>query len=177
MDSGHLSFSDISDSPSQSFSESTVYISTSSRASSTMTTPTRVHRLSDEEKRILDFYSQSPGHSGKSSVSSSPSRISQSPTRSLQREIYDKANEFKQQGNSLYEKKDYEGALEKYTLAMGYVPSDPILFSNRAACLLSMGKPHGALKDSLRVIQLNPSFPRGYMRCGKCYMLIGELAK
>ena len=126
MDSGHLSFSDISDSPSQSFSESTVYISTSSRASSTMTTPTRVHRLSDEEKRILDFYSQSPGHSGKSSVSSSPSRISQSPTRSLQREIYDKANEFKQQGNSLYEKKDYEGALEKYTLA--WVTFHPILF-------------------------------------------------
>ena len=142
-----------------------------------MTTPTRVHPLSDEEKRILDFYSQSPSHSGKSSVSPSPSRISQSPTRSLQREIYDKANEFKQQGNSLYEKKDYEGALEKYTLAMGYVPSDPILFSNRAACLLSMGKPHRALKDALRVIQLNPSFPRGYMRCGKCYMLIGELVK
>ena len=126
MDPCHLSFSDISDSPSQSFSGSTVYISTSSRASSVLNTPTRTHQLSDEEKRIIDFYNQTPNHSGKSSISprfsQSPSRLIQSPTRSLQHEIYDKANEYKQQGNTLYEKKDYEGALEQYTLAMGYVP-------------------------------------------------------
>ena len=47
---------------------------------------------------------------------------------------------------------------------------------NRAACFLSLNKTARALQDSLRVIQLNPQFPRGYCRAGKCYFLMGDLA-
>ena len=46
---------------------------------------------------------------------------------------------------------------------------------NRAACFLSLNKTARALKDRFCIMQLNPQFPRGFCRAGKCYFLISDL--
>ena len=45
---------------------------------------------------------------------------------------------------------------------------------NRAACFLSLNKTARALKDRFCIMQLNPQFPRGFCRTGKCYFLTGD---
>ena len=49
------------------------------------------------------------------------------------------------------------------------------LIGNRAACFLSLNKTARALKDRFCIMQLNPQFPRGFCRAGKCYFLISDL--
>ena len=108
------------------------------------------------------------------------------PNRSIQSEITDKANDLKAQATAKYQAKDYAAAAKLYTYALSYVPSDYVCFSasfiaasppgNRAACYISLSKTQKALKDALKVIELNPGFPRGYTRAGKCYFLQGDVA-
>lgn len=52
----------------------------------------------------------------------------------------EKALQLKNEGNDLFEKKEYAKAYDKYTAAIDEDENNAVLYSNRAACSLATGK-------------------------------------
>lgn len=162
---------------SSAISDSTIYYSAPSSACSTPT---------HSRHSFSHFFDSDSRHSSPHTPHPSRSPPTPHPNRSIQSEITDKANDLKAQATAKYQAKDYAAAAKLYTYALSYVPSDYVCFSasfiaasppgNRAACYISLSKTQKALKDALKVIELNPGFPRGYTRAGKCYFLQGDVA-
>ena len=50
------------------------------------------------------------------------------------------ADQFKAEGNALFAKKNFAGAYKKYSEALKYASNNPVLYSNRAACCLSLDR-------------------------------------
>ncbi|XP_038724265.1 serine/threonine-protein phosphatase 5 isoform X3 [Tripterygium wilfordii] len=73
--------------------------------------------------------------------------------------LKDKGNEFFKAGN-------YLKAAALYTQAIKLDPSNPSLYSNRAAAFLQLVKLNKALADSETTIALNPQWEKGYFRKG-----------
>lgn len=73
-------------------------------------------------------------------------------------------------------KKDYDGAIAKYTEAIKLDPN-PIYYSNRAAALGGQGKHAEAVEDAQRAIDLDPNFARGYSRLGHAEFCQGNYQK
>ena len=72
----------------------------------------------------------------------------------------------KTEGNSLFKAKDYPAAIKKYTDALRFVPSNHILFANRAMAHLKLKAYEAAAKDCTAAITLDPTFPKGAGRVG-----------
>ncbi|XP_022761086.1 RNA polymerase II-associated protein 3-like [Durio zibethinus] len=73
--------------------------------------------------------------------------------------LKDKGNEFFKAGN-------YLKAAALYTQAIKLDPSNPALYSNRAAAFLHLVKLNKALIDAETTITLNPQWEKGYFRKG-----------
>ncbi|CAH9068653.1 unnamed protein product [Cuscuta epithymum] len=73
--------------------------------------------------------------------------------------LKDKGNEFFKTGN-------YLKAAALYTQAMKQDPSNPTLYSNRAAAFLHLVKLNKALSDAEMTISLKPDWEKGYFRKG-----------
>ncbi|EEF45244.1 hsp70-Hsp90 organizing protein 1 [Ricinus communis] len=73
--------------------------------------------------------------------------------------LKDKGNEFFKAGN-------YLKAAALYTQAIKLDPSNPTLYSNRAAAFLQLVKLNKALADAEMTITLNPQWEKGYFRKG-----------
>ncbi|KAJ4722529.1 Tetratricopeptide repeat (TPR)-like superfamily protein [Melia azedarach] len=73
--------------------------------------------------------------------------------------LKDKGNEFFKAGN-------YLKAAALYTQAIKQDPSNPTLYSNRAAAFLQLVKLNKALADAETTIKLNPNWEKGYFRKG-----------
>ncbi|XP_065863250.1 uncharacterized protein [Euphorbia lathyris] len=73
--------------------------------------------------------------------------------------LKDKGNEFFKAGN-------YLKAAALYTQAIKLDPSNPTLYSNRAAAFLQLVKLSKALADAETTITLNPQWEKGYFRKG-----------
>ncbi|KAJ0035366.1 hypothetical protein Pint_24748 [Pistacia integerrima] len=73
--------------------------------------------------------------------------------------LKDKGNEFFKAGN-------YLKAAALYTQAIKQDPSNPTLYSNRAAAFLQLVKLSKALADAEMTITLNPQWEKGYFRKG-----------
>ncbi|XP_039001744.1 hsp70-Hsp90 organizing protein 2-like isoform X1 [Hibiscus syriacus] len=73
--------------------------------------------------------------------------------------LKDKGNEFFKAGN-------YLKAAALYTQAIKQDPSNPALYSNRAAAFLNLVKLNKALTDAETTISLNPQWEKGYFRKG-----------
>ncbi|KAJ6719130.1 STRESS-INDUCED-PHOSPHOPROTEIN 1 [Salix purpurea] len=73
--------------------------------------------------------------------------------------LKDKGNEFFKAGN-------YLKAAALYTQAIKLDPSNPTLYSNRAAAFLQLVKLNKALTDAETTIKLNPQWEKGYFRKG-----------
>lgn len=71
----------------------------------------------------------------------------------------------KDQGNEAYKKGDYAAAVDLYTQAIEAGGEDlHLVYSNRAAALLAQERFEDALQDCDRVLELNPTFMKGYLR-------------
>ncbi|KAK8918396.1 hypothetical protein KSP39_PZI021129 [Platanthera zijinensis] len=72
----------------------------------------------------------------------------------------------KDQGNAFFKAGNYLKAAALYTQAIKLDPSNPTLYSNRAAAFLQLVKLNKALADADTTITLNPQWEKGYFRKG-----------
>lgn len=84
--------------------------------------------------------------------------------------LLQRANGLKEEGNQLFQARDYEGALQQYELALKLTPRDhpdrAVFHSNRAACLMQM-RPvdHEAVAaECTLALQAQPRYPRALLR-------------
>lgn len=85
------------------------------------------------------------------------------------------AQELKDEGNKLFQKRDHEGAMLKYEKAMKLLPSNHIdvasLRSNMADCYMQMGIgefPH-AIRECNLALEVAPKYTKALLRRAKCY--------
>ena len=79
------------------------------------------------------------------------------------------AEYFKNKGNSLMASRDYEGALDAYNQALKLSPRGPqshVYYSNRAAALCYLEKYVEAEADSLKSLELEPTYGKAHARLG-----------
>ncbi|XP_054820557.1 LOW QUALITY PROTEIN: serine/threonine-protein phosphatase T [Prosopis cineraria] len=72
----------------------------------------------------------------------------------------------KDQGNEFFKSGKYLKAAALYTQAIKQDPSNPTLYSNRAAALLQLDKLTKALEDAEMTIKLKPEWDKGHFRKG-----------
>ena len=84
------------------------------------------------------------------------------------------AEEKKARGNDHYVKKQYAAALECYTAAIEASPASAAFYSNRAATFMMLNKWSEALADARECVKLDPDYLKGYMREGKCHLVLGD---
>ncbi|CAL0328096.1 unnamed protein product [Lupinus luteus] len=76
------------------------------------------------------------------------------------------ATSLKDQGNEFFKSGKYLKAAALYTQAIKKDPSNPTLYSNRAAAFLQLDKLSKALDDAEMTIKLKPEWEKGYFRKG-----------
>ncbi|KAJ1959528.1 Serine/threonine-protein phosphatase 5, partial [Dipsacomyces acuminosporus] len=85
------------------------------------------------------------------------------------------ANELKLEANSLYAKKQYAEAIEKYTEAINTDPTVPAFLTNRAQCYLHTEGYGAALEDANEALKINPDFIKAYYRRASANFAMGNL--
>jgi serine/threonine-protein phosphatase 5 len=86
-----------------------------------------------------------------------------------------RADEFKVEANALFANQDYERAVEKYSEAISYDPTNPVYFSNRSICNFRLELYGQALIDATTAIELDPRFVKAYYRKASAHMALGQL--
>ncbi|XP_062193871.1 protein CLMP1 [Phragmites australis] len=91
-----------------------------------------------------------------------------------------RAHELKEEGNRLFQSRDYAGALRQYDLALRLAPRGhpdrAVFHSNRAACLLQL-RPvdHEAVAQECSLaLQAEPRFPRALLRRARALEVLGR---
>jgi len=77
-------------------------------------------------------------------------------------------------GNKAFVEKNYQRAVEHYTLAIKFNRHNHFLYSNRAAAYTKLHLPHLAATDATTCIELNPSWPKGYSRYGNALQMMNR---
>ena len=93
---------------------------------------------------------------------------SSTPPKPARPTAEDKANadKLKQKGNTLMSSKKYDDAIQSYTEAIKFDPTNPVYYSNRAAAHSSKGDHLLAVGDAGKAIEVDPSYVKGYHRLG-----------
>jgi len=89
----------------------------------------------------------------------------------------DVAEEEKQKGNQLFKAGDFGNAVKSYTEAIKRNPTDPKIYSNRAACFTKLMSFDLAIKDCDRCIELEPNFIKAYLRKAKAHQAMSQTSK
>ena len=82
----------------------------------------------------------------------------------------EKAQQYKEQGNTKYKQGDYRGAIELYDLAIDAAPTNPAYYGNRAAANFMLGKYKDVVQDCNRAVVMDPLFMKGYLRKSKAQL-------
>jgi tetratricopeptide (TPR) repeat protein len=79
----------------------------------------------------------------------------------------------KEEGNTCFKSKDFQGAFDKYTEALEEAKYNrqikAVLYCNRAQALLKMDKQSDAMKDYTASCEANPKYVKPYIKRGQCY--------
>ncbi|XP_068650142.1 hsp70-Hsp90 organizing protein 3-like [Aristolochia californica] len=96
-----------------------------------------------------------------------------------QQEYFDPklADEEREKGNEYFKQQKYPEAVKHYTEALRRNPTDPKVYSNRAACYTKLGALPEGLKDAEKCIELDPTFSKGYTRKGAVQFFMKEYDK
>lgn len=86
------------------------------------------------------------------------------------------AKQEKEKGTSAFKVKAFERAIECYTRAIHFDPTDEKFFGNRALCKLRLREPDlvGALKDCTMALSLNPDWAKLWFRRAECLIKIED---
>lgn len=88
-----------------------------------------------------------------------------------------KAEEARQEGNTLFKEGKFVEALGKYEEAMKRNPKDHVPYSNRAACYQKLMEWQLALKDAETCISMEPTFIKGWSRKAGIHYYLKEYHK
>jgi stress-induced-phosphoprotein 1 len=88
-----------------------------------------------------------------------------------------KAEEHRQAGNALFEKGDFPNAVKEYTEGLRRDPVSKALYSNRCAAYIKLMEGNYALKDAEKIVALDPTFVKGWVRKGGAHHLLKEFHK
>ncbi|XP_032367617.1 tetratricopeptide repeat protein 28 [Etheostoma spectabile] len=80
------------------------------------------------------------------------------------------------QSNEACRRGDFQSAVSLYTDALQADPQNCILYSNRSAALLKLGRHRAALDDAGKACRLNPKWPKAYFRQGVALQYLGRHA-
>ncbi|KAK2987569.1 hypothetical protein RJ640_012339, partial [Escallonia rubra] len=80
-----------------------------------------------------------------------------------------KAAEAKSRGDDAYRQKEFLMAVDAYTQAIDFDPSDATLLSNRSLCWIRLGQAEHALADAKACRLLRPDWPKACYREGAAY--------
>ncbi|KFK37883.1 hypothetical protein AALP_AA3G041700 [Arabis alpina] len=83
-----------------------------------------------------------------------------------------KAAEAKARGQDAFHRKDFQMAIDAYTQAIDFDPTDHTFFSNRSLCWLRLGQAEQALSDAKTCRELKPDWPKGCFREGAALRLL-----
>mmetsp|Transcript_91309 Transcript_91309/g.254257 ORF Transcript_91309/g.254257 Transcript_91309/m.254257 type:complete len:593 (-) Transcript_91309:100-1878(-) len=86
----------------------------------------------------------------------------------------EKALEAKAKGNAAFQAKKYEEAIQHFTEAIRFNPTDHVFFSNRSACYASLEKYEKAFEDGAQCVKLKPEWAKGYTRKGLAEFFLGK---
>lgn len=85
-----------------------------------------------------------------------------------------RAIEEKNLGNAAYQDGDIERSVTHFTNAIRLNPTDFTFFSNRCMAFIRLERHDAALADATRVVELNPTWAKGYYRKGIAHMRRNE---
>ena len=106
--------------------------------------------------------SKSSGSSG-----STPRPLGPTPTSP-------EAESFKSQGNAAMQQKDYPKAIDLYTKAIDFSPTNPIYLSNRAAAYSASTKYNEAVADAELAVSADPKYTKAWSRLGLAKYVLGD---
>jgi small glutamine-rich tetratricopeptide repeat-containing protein alpha len=84
------------------------------------------------------------------------------------------AEKLKSAGNAAMQQKDYKTAIDKYTQAISYAPTNPIYLSNRAAAYSASGDHASAVKDAELAVAADPKYTKAWSRLGLARFAMGD---
>ncbi|KAI0666285.1 hypothetical protein C8Q78DRAFT_464630 [Trametes maxima] len=84
------------------------------------------------------------------------------------------ALKLKAEGNGLFLKKDFPAAYNKYTEAIAHDAENAILYSNRAACSLSLNRYLDAHTNATKATELDPSHVKSWARLASACTGLGK---
>lgn len=84
------------------------------------------------------------------------------------------ALEFKDKGNTFVKGKEYESAVKMYTRAIELCNDDPVFFSNRSQCFLTLERYKECIEDANRAIELDPKSFKSLYRRMAAYEKLGD---
>ncbi|EPS66286.1 hypothetical protein M569_08489, partial [Genlisea aurea] len=91
------------------------------------------------------------------------------------------SREVKEEGNKLFQKRDYEGAILKYEKALKLLPANHIdvayLHNNMAACYMQMGIGEFpvAINECNLALEVAPKYSKALLRRARCYEALNRL--
>ncbi|XP_042904367.1 tetratricopeptide repeat protein 28 [Parasteatoda tepidariorum] len=80
------------------------------------------------------------------------------------------------QSNAACQSGDFSTAIRLYSEAIVLDPSNHVLFSNRSAAYIKVGKYGRALQDAIKARELHPKWPKAYYRQGVALQCLGRHA-
>ncbi|CAO2182149.1 unnamed protein product [Urochloa humidicola] len=114
------------------------------------------------------------------SPSTAPAANGAGPHQAVDAGVLRRAHELKEEGNRLFQSRDYAGALRQYELSLHLAPRGhpdrAVFHSNRAACLLQL-RPvdHEAVaRECSLALQAEPRFPRALLRRARALEALGR---
>merc|ERR1711935_219374 len=87
------------------------------------------------------------------------------------------AEEEKQKGNNFFKSGDFSNAVKTYSEAIKRNPTDPKIYSNRAACFTKLMSFDLAIKDCDKCIELEPNFVKAYLRKAKAHQALSQASR
>ncbi|KAL5530275.1 STI1 [Sanghuangporus sanghuang] len=83
----------------------------------------------------------------------------------------------REEGNALFKKGDFAGAVKSYTESIKRDPKDPRSYNNRALCYTKLTALPEALKDAEQAIKVDPRFVKAYIRKSNVLFSMKEYTK
>merc|ERR1739838_11462 len=87
----------------------------------------------------------------------------------------EQAQIYKEKGNVYFQVGNFEDALDSFTDAIKEDEDNHVLYSNRSGTYVNLEIYELAIEDAEKVIELNPTWPKGYSRLGTALFNDGQV--